>query len=509
MAITPTGKTNEGQLLLFAEVLEDVKKAGDRLAHSGAAQSVRRLWNAAVEKGHQVTQSSLAQRLLNRKPLDIELRVMERVIEEPAPNPPRKQPSEIPSCQMKDLVHELRKRRWSDFICIRAGSKRWRGRGYLPADSDADKRRLARLIKNHNGLFANQLGFGLAQDCVGFVERLDLDPPNEVQRGDTLYVRADIHSDLSSLLAQLEMHQRDGDMNERFLCRPGFHLIFLGDYLDRGANDIEVLTVLLSLHIANPDSVHLLRGNHENLQMASEFSPESDWMKLHANAFATLYRSFPLAICAALQGQTQHVHFSHGLFPTWMQIWPLFEAGSSRYIEVPHLSPSPAIPPKETPEENLGFWRQVVSLIRLNPSAEGYLWSDVRQKTGPSERGASGCLGCSLSPDDIYAYGQVAGGNIGTLEAFVRGHEHIPKEWTVCRKGGSEDVLVTTLPMAPMSGPIDLSEGEQRSQGVFFTPSFLVRDWKKTLAIMEGDGVDIRFVKDEKSYGMFDRMFSN
>ncbi len=41
-------------------------------------------------------------------------------------------------------------------------------------------------------------------------------------------------------------------------------LLFLGDFVDRGANGLEVMCLLLALVIATEGSVFLVRGNHEN-----------------------------------------------------------------------------------------------------------------------------------------------------------------------------------------------------------------------------------------------------
>jgi hypothetical protein len=73
-----------------------------------------------------------------------------------------------------------------------------------------------------------------------------------------LVVVGDIHGDLTSLRRILT------DMSfEAFLGNPNNKLIFLGDYVDRGTNSIGVIFVICSLKKKFPDSVILMRGNHE------------------------------------------------------------------------------------------------------------------------------------------------------------------------------------------------------------------------------------------------------
>lgn len=48
----------------------------------------------------------------------------------------------------------------------------------------------------------------------------------------------------------------------RFL-REGYHVVFLGDYVDRGAKQLENVNYLLANHLKN-DKIVLLRGNHES-----------------------------------------------------------------------------------------------------------------------------------------------------------------------------------------------------------------------------------------------------
>ena len=73
-----------------------------------------------------------------------------------------------------------------------------------------------------------------------------------------LVVVGDIHGDLESLAHVLKASNALEEIERREKT-----LLFLGDYGDRGAWSPEVYAVVLSLKIAHPKSVILLRGNHE------------------------------------------------------------------------------------------------------------------------------------------------------------------------------------------------------------------------------------------------------
>jgi hypothetical protein len=73
-----------------------------------------------------------------------------------------------------------------------------------------------------------------------------------------LVLIGDVHGDLKSLFKILD----DIDF-EQFLMNPNNKIIFLGDYVDRGNDSIGVLYMICYLKEKYPDSIILMRGNHE------------------------------------------------------------------------------------------------------------------------------------------------------------------------------------------------------------------------------------------------------
>ena len=79
--------------------------------------------------------------------------------------------------------------------------------------------------------------------------------------------------------------------------------LFLGDYVDRGAYSLETISLLLALKIEHPNSIHLLRGNHEEADINALFGFRVECVERLGEAagveawtrFNTLFQWLPLA----------------------------------------------------------------------------------------------------------------------------------------------------------------------------------------------------------------------
>lgn len=80
------------------------------------------------------------------------------------------------------------------------------------------------------------------------------------------YIVGDIHSDTKSIIRLLN---KINFMN-RVLNNEEFNLVFLGDYVDRGACHIKTIELILILKYLFPKNIFLLRGNHDGGELLDD-----------------------------------------------------------------------------------------------------------------------------------------------------------------------------------------------------------------------------------------------
>ena len=94
--------------------------------------------------------------------------------------------------------------------------------------------------------------------------------PNMLRIDGNVVIFGDIHGqfhDLLDIFEQTGLPSRDRTF------------LFLGDYVDRGDNNVEVMAYLMTLKLAFPNNVFLLRGNHET--EGCLYSPARDAYKTY------------------------------------------------------------------------------------------------------------------------------------------------------------------------------------------------------------------------------------
>lgn len=118
--------------------------------------------------------------------------------------------------------------------------------------------------------------------------------PNVLFLQDPLTVVGDIHGqlyDLNPLFAQ------GGDPSQR-------KYLFLGDYVDRGAWSTEVALLLLAMKVAMPNSIFMLRGNHEAREITARYGYREDCLrKYDAEVYEATMLAFDALPLAAVVDQ--------------------------------------------------------------------------------------------------------------------------------------------------------------------------------------------------------------
>lgn len=251
-----------------------------------------------------------------------------------------------------------------------------------------------------------------------------------------VYVHADLHGDIRSLVADLDWLNAKGYLDGFDIARPGFHMVFLGDYTDRGSHGIEVLYTLLRLRVANPGRVFLCRGNHEEGAIAARYGFLSEGRLKYGAAFdaARVLRAYdflPVAVWLGVAGN--HLQCHHGGMEPGFDPRPLLAAPGpvafqflGTLAQRGHLRANPGMfgpadgAPRALFERAAQDFRPVDP---INPVTLGYMWNDFTL--------ASDEPGFAVDPGRAFVYGQSATRHLleqaraGTnaVHAVFRGHQ--------------------------------------------------------------------------------------
>jgi serine/threonine-protein phosphatase PP1 catalytic subunit len=162
--------------------------------------------------------------------------------------------------------------------------------------------------------------------------------------------------------------------------------LFLGDYVDRGPQSLEVVSLLFAMKLRAPANIFLLRGNHESPEMTESFGFAAECIEKLDNRFYELFLDVfdCMPIAAVINQRIFCVH--GGLSPVTYSI------ESIREIERP----------AEIPAE--GF---LADLLWSDPSTETDEW-------GPNSRGETWTWGLRAAHEFM---------RINQIDLVIRAHQ--------------------------------------------------------------------------------------
>ncbi|KAI5191036.1 serine/threonine-protein phosphatase 4 catalytic subunit [Nematocida sp. AWRm77] len=140
--------------------------------------------------------------------------------------------------------------------------------------------------------------------------------PNEIGKlcKDAIEVLAEEPSLLSlssDIVVVGDIHGQFFDFLNIFKVCPFKKYLFLGDYVDRGANSLETILLLLMIKTKHRDRVWLLRGNHESRQLSSTYGFYEECLHVYKSSvvwemICEVFEYLPLA--AAIDNTVFAVH---------------------------------------------------------------------------------------------------------------------------------------------------------------------------------------------------------
>uniref|UniRef100_A0A0K0EEN4 Serine/threonine-protein phosphatase n=1 Tax=Strongyloides stercoralis TaxID=6248 RepID=A0A0K0EEN4_STRER len=135
--------------------------------------------------------------------------------------------------------------------------------------------------KNENGIVycieeIQWIQYMFSKEIVSLPSLVEIDSP--------IIVCGDIHGQYTDLLR----------IFKKFGKPPSKKFLFLGDYVDRGDNSLEVILLLLALKLKYPEYIFLLRGNHElkHINKIYGFQEEIKQRILDTNLMFSIYEEF-------------------------------------------------------------------------------------------------------------------------------------------------------------------------------------------------------------------------
>ncbi len=259
----------------------------------------------------------------------------------------------------------------------------------------------------------------------------------------------DIHGNRETLLASFQHLVNENILDPRSLKIKDRNVrcIFLGDYVDRGDNGVEVLVLLMKLKCVNPESVILLRGNHEDPVMNASYMfhrelerrfPET--MQIARKKLINFFSLLPVVCYIQYPGyfiQCSHTGLEVGYDPQ-----PFLSLERQViYDRIDHLQRAEMvarIPELESAVLHIGDLSDRIAtsydptMIAQEAKLFGFLWGDFAQSEKTStilqrikfKNGATAERGVLWSADTTRTFLNIISSDELRAARIIRGHQH-------------------------------------------------------------------------------------
>ncbi|KAH3745286.1 serine/threonine protein phosphatase [Pelomyxa schiedti] len=187
--------------------------------------------------------------------------------------------------------------------------------------------------------------------------------------------------------------------------------VFNGDFVDRGPQSLEVLTLLFAMHMHNPSSVYLNRGNHEDRHMNEKYGFESQVLKLYSLPMFELIekalRYLPLATVISSRVIVMHGGLSE--FGATVTVEP-------ELINLPRGNTEKKLAKNPPSGVTSATPSGVSAAKRAKKILNGILWSDPMEEAGikTGHRGSSVSWGTDVTEQFLSA---------NNLDLLIRSHQ--------------------------------------------------------------------------------------
>jgi hypothetical protein len=247
-----------------------------------------------------------------------------------------------------------------------------------------------------------------------------------VPAGTKVIFHGDFHGDIHSMVAWIDWLNRNDYLRDFTITRPDVYLVFLGDYTDRGMYGIEVLYTMLRLKVANPDRVLLVRGNHEDVNLAARYGRDFDGKRI-----MRLYDFLPLVLYLGCEENV--LQCNHGGMEPGFDPRSLLDAPDGVRFQL-----LGALKQREFLADNPGLKNGLTSHARrlmesalldfqpqtpTSPSVIGFMWNDFSVVRGEPQ--------FDFDPGRAFVYGESATrfilrqhSGIRRIQGVFRAHQH-------------------------------------------------------------------------------------